>query len=58
MLTLPEQVLLVKLHYQNGESVIAALRSYRHKKGIQTGKGPMTSVAAKNLITKFEATGC
>ncbi|GFW14836.1 hypothetical protein TNCV_1562991 [Trichonephila clavipes] len=37
MLTLPEKALLVKLYYQNGECASAALRSYRHTKGIRRG---------------------
>ncbi|GFT32302.1 uncharacterized protein TNCV_4483421 [Trichonephila clavipes] len=40
MLTLPEKALLVKLHYQNGECVSAALRSYRRTKGIQRDDRP------------------
>ena len=55
MLTLPEKAFLVKLFYQNEESATASLRSYRHRKGIQTGEGPMTSSA---VISKFKTTGC
>ena len=39
MLTLPEKPLFLKLCYHNAESVTAALLSYRHIKGIPTGKG-------------------
>ena len=52
MLMLPEKTLLVKLYYQNGESVVTALPSYHRRKGIQAGKDPMT------MILKFEVTGC
>ncbi|GFW89292.1 uncharacterized protein TNCV_4934601 [Trichonephila clavipes] len=58
MLTLPEKALLVKLYYQNGECASAALRSYRHTKGIRRGKGPLTNPAVARMISKFEATGC
>lgn len=58
MLTLPEKALLVKLYYQNGECASSALRSYRHRKGIRTGKGPLTNAAVARMISKFEATGC
>ena len=58
MLTLPEKALLVKPYYQNGECASAALRSYRHTKGIRTGKGPLTNAAVARMISKFEATGC
>ncbi|GFX74915.1 DUF4817 domain-containing protein [Trichonephila clavipes] len=58
MLTLPEKALLVKLYYQNGECASAALRSYRHTKGIRRGKGPLTNAAVARMISKFEATGC
>lgn len=58
MLTLPEKALLVKVYYQNGESATAGLRSYRHRKGIRTGKGPMTIASVKRMVLKFEATGC
>lgn len=47
-----------KLYYKNRESATAALRSYCHKKGIRTGKSPMTIAAVKRMILKFEATGC
>ncbi|GFV92937.1 uncharacterized protein TNCV_1693301 [Trichonephila clavipes] len=57
-LTLPEEALLVKLYYQNGECASAALRSYRHTKGIRRGKGPLTNAAGARMISKFEATGC
>ncbi|GFY20038.1 DUF4817 domain-containing protein [Trichonephila clavipes] len=40
MLTLPEKALLVKLYYQNGECASAALRSYRHTKGIRRDDRP------------------
>ncbi|GFX18638.1 hypothetical protein TNCV_3310991 [Trichonephila clavipes] len=33
MLTLPEKALLVKLYYQNGETVTATIRFYHLKKG-------------------------
>ncbi|GFW15805.1 uncharacterized protein TNCV_3583031 [Trichonephila clavipes] len=36
----------------------AALRSYRHTKGIRRGKGPLTNAAVARMISKFEATGC
>ncbi|GFW96601.1 uncharacterized protein TNCV_2846581 [Trichonephila clavipes] len=36
----------------------AALRSYRHTKGIRKGKGPLTNAAVARMISKFEATGC
>ncbi|GFW03731.1 DUF4817 domain-containing protein [Trichonephila clavipes] len=41
-LTLPEKALLVKLYYQNGECAreSAALRSYRHTKGIRRDDRP------------------
>ncbi|GFX28253.1 DUF4817 domain-containing protein [Trichonephila clavipes] len=58
MLTLPEKALLVKLCYQNGECASAALRSYRHTKGIRRGKGPLTNAAVARMISKFEAAGC
>ncbi|GFT57444.1 uncharacterized protein TNCV_4515411 [Trichonephila clavipes] len=58
MLTLPEKALLVKLYYQNGECASAALRSYRHTKGIRRGKGPLKNAAVARMISKFEATGC
>ncbi|GFU11546.1 DUF4817 domain-containing protein [Trichonephila clavipes] len=58
MLTLPEKTLLVKLYYQNGECASAALRSYRHTKGIRRGKGPLTNAAVARMISKFKATGC
>ncbi|GFU73966.1 uncharacterized protein TNCV_3784811 [Trichonephila clavipes] len=58
MLTLPEKALLVKLYYQNGECASAALRSYRHTKGIRRGKGPLTNAAVARMISKFEVTGC
>ncbi|GFT60859.1 DUF4817 domain-containing protein [Trichonephila clavipes] len=60
MLTLPEKALLVKLYYQNGECAreSAALRSYRHTKGIRRGKGPLTNAVVARMISKFEATGC
>ncbi|GFV73434.1 DUF4817 domain-containing protein [Trichonephila clavipes] len=58
MLTLPEKALLVKLCYQNGECASAALRCYRHTKGIRRGKGPLTNAAVARMISKFEATGC
>ena len=56
MLMLPEKSLIVKLYYQNGES--ATLQFYRHWKGIERGKGSMTGLAAKRMISKFEAKGC
>ena len=37
-------------------NAITALRSYRHRKGIRTGKVPMTSSAVKRMIPKFLAT--
>ncbi|GFS83262.1 uncharacterized protein TNCV_600121 [Trichonephila clavipes] len=40
MLALPEKALLVKLYYQNGECASAALRSYRHTKGIRRDDRP------------------
>ncbi|GFU25075.1 uncharacterized protein TNCV_568301 [Trichonephila clavipes] len=52
MLTLPEKALLVKLYYQNGECASAALRSYRHTKGIRSGKGPLTNAAVARMISK------
>ncbi|GFT52365.1 DUF4817 domain-containing protein [Trichonephila clavipes] len=58
MLTLPENALLVKLCYQNGECTSAALRSYRHTKGIRRGKGLLTNAAVARMISKLEATGC
>ena len=58
MLTLPEKALLVKLYYQNGECASSALRSYRRRKGIRTGKGPLKNAAVVRMISKFEATGC
>ncbi|GFU72160.1 DUF4817 domain-containing protein [Trichonephila clavipes] len=58
MLTLLEKALLGKLYYQNGECASAALRSYRHTKGIRRGKGPLTNAAVARMISKFEATGC
>ncbi|GFU42735.1 DUF4817 domain-containing protein [Trichonephila clavipes] len=58
MLTLPEKALLMKLYYQNGECASAALRSYRHTKGIRRRKGPLTNAAVARMISKFEATGC
>ena len=57
-LTLPEKILLVKLYYQNGESATAALWSYRHRKGIPTGKCPMSISAMKRMISKFKPSGC
>ncbi|KFM59537.1 hypothetical protein X975_19579, partial [Stegodyphus mimosarum] len=57
MLTLPEKALLVKLYYQNGECASSALRSYRHRKGIRTGKSPLTNAGVARMISKFEATG-
>ena len=47
MLMLPEKALLVKLYYQNRESTTAALRSYHHRNGIPTDKGPMISSVVK-----------
>ncbi|GFX11612.1 DUF4817 domain-containing protein [Trichonephila clavipes] len=58
MSTLPEKALLVKLYYQNAECASAALRSYRHTKGIRRGKGPLKNAAVARMISKFEATGC
>ena len=58
MLMLPEKALLVKLYYQNGECDSSALRSYRHRKGIRTGKGPLKNAAVARMISKFEARGC
>ncbi|GFU87480.1 DUF4817 domain-containing protein [Trichonephila clavipes] len=51
MLTLPEKALLVKLYYQNEECASAALRSYRHTKGIRRGKGPLTNAAVARMIS-------
>ena len=45
-------------YYQNGECGSSSLRSYRHSKGIRTGKGPLTNAAEARMISKFEATGC
>ncbi|GFX00101.1 hypothetical protein TNCV_3080971 [Trichonephila clavipes] len=56
MLTSPEKASLLKLYYQNKETVTAALR-YSHCKGLQVGKCPTRNVAMKK-ITMFEAMGC
>ncbi|GFT23603.1 DUF4817 domain-containing protein [Trichonephila clavipes] len=58
MLTLPEKAVLVKLYYQNEECASAALRSYRHTKGIRRGNGPLTNAGVARMISKFEMMGC
>lgn len=49
------RALLVKLFYQNNNNSAAALREYRRIKGIR--RGPLSAVALKNMIRKFELTG-
>ena len=44
----------MKLYYENGDSTTAALRSYRHKKGIRTGKDLTIDSAVKRMISKFK----
>ncbi|GFW76850.1 DUF4817 domain-containing protein [Trichonephila clavipes] len=50
MLTLPEKALLVKLYYQNGECVSAALRPYRHNEGDSKSGRPSTSRNAAETV--------
>ena len=47
---------LVKMFYLNGQNSAAALRAFRHKHGLV--RGPCTARAVRNLIRKFEETGC
>ncbi|GFU74182.1 retrovirus-related Pol polyprotein from transposon opus [Trichonephila clavipes] len=54
-LWLPDRALLVKLFYQNDNSVIVALRKFRTLKGLR--KGPLTAKNLLLMVTKFEETG-
>ena len=46
----------MKLYFQSRESATSVLRSYHLRKGVRTGKGPMTSSSIKRIISKLEAT--
>ena len=49
-----ENVLLIKLFYQNGGNLSTALREYRRLNCLR--KGPMSRQALKTMIQKFEET--
>ncbi|GFT66595.1 hypothetical protein TNCV_2737841 [Trichonephila clavipes] len=52
-----DKALLVKLFFMNNESVTVALRKFRLKKNVKTGKEPSTVVRLIKLVQRFEETG-
>ncbi|GFV50321.1 DUF4817 domain-containing protein [Trichonephila clavipes] len=57
MLSAPEKALLVKLFYMNEELASIALRKFRVKKNVKSGKGPLTPAGLLKLVKGFEETG-
>ena len=47
---------LIKLYYQNGMNCAEVLRVYRRNHRLK--RGPCTSQALRDLVKKFEETGC
>ena len=59
MLTLLEKALSISEAILSQWGIFyCSLWSYRHRKGIRTGKCHLTSSAVKRMISKFEAIGC
>jgi hypothetical protein len=56
-LSLPDRALILKLFYVNSSNAAAALREFRHVKGMRKGKGPMTPSSLRRMVNKFEETG-
>ena len=47
---------IIKIYYLNGENATQTLRVYHRNLGLR--RGPCTVKAVRNLLHKFEETGC
>ncbi|GFV42932.1 hypothetical protein TNCV_4954421 [Trichonephila clavipes] len=57
MLSEKDKALFLKLFIVNKESATIALRTFRLRKNVRTGKGPSTVIQLIKLVQRFEETG-
>ena len=56
MLSLQDKALIIKLFYQNDESITVALKKFRTAKGVKEKTGPISLSGILKLVKRIEET--
>ena len=56
-LLMKDRAFFVEFFYKNDGCSLAALKKFRSLKGMKKGRGPLSVMAVKKILKKFEETG-